>query len=104
MKIQRKQLREIEFLFHQSTKGVHLLFPDNKKLACILKNPIKEKIFFSSQNMNTIQEVFTGLVLQKGIKQKQRYLNHLAPEKFEILVKAYFHILDNTLSSKKMIH
>ena len=46
MKIERKQLKEIEFLFNQSIKGLHLLFEDNKRLAHILKNPTQEKSFF----------------------------------------------------------
>ena len=105
MKIARKQLKEIEFIFNQSIRGVHLLFPDNKKLACILKNPTQEDSFFNSENMSKIQEVFTGLVLQKGIQEKKNYLDHLDPEKFEILVRAYFHIVDNTIcSNKKIIH
>ena len=47
MKIERKQLKEIEFLFNQSIKGLHLLFDDNKKLAHILKTPTKEKSFLN---------------------------------------------------------
>ena len=105
MKIERKQLKEIEFLFNQSTKGLHLLFEDKKKLAHILSIPTKEKSFFDSKNMNKIQEVFTGLVSKKSLREKQNYLNSLTSENFEILVRTYFHIVDNTILTKnKTIH
>ena len=105
MKIERKQLKDIEFLFNQSTKGIHLLFEDNRKLAHILSVPTKEKSFFDSKNMHKIQEVFTGLISKKSLKEKQFYLNNLNSENFEILVRTYFHIVDNTiLTQNKNIH
>ena len=105
MKIERKQLKEIEFLFNQSINGIHLLFDDNKKLAHILSTPTKEKSFFDSKNIQKIQEVFTGLISKKSLKEKQSYLNNLNSENFEILVRTYFHIVDNTiLTQSKTIH
>ena len=100
MKIERKQLKEIEFLFKQSVQGLHLLFDDQKKLTDILSKPTQEKTFFDSKNMCKIQEVFTGLISKKSFKDKQNYLNTLNTENFEILVRTYFHILDNTIASQ----
>ena len=105
MKIERKKLKEIEFLFHQSTKGLHLLFEDKAKLTNILRRPTKEKSFFDSKNMHKIQEVFTGLITKESLKAKKSYLNSLNSENFEILVRTYFHIVDNTiLTNNKTIH
>ena len=105
MKIEKKELREIEFLFAQSTKGLHLLFDDHKKLTDILSTPTKEKLFFKSGNIEKIKELFSALVSKKGFQEKQSFLNNLNAEQFEILVRAYFHIVDNTiLTQKKMIH
>ena len=100
MKIEKRQLKEIEFLFYQSAKGIHLIFEDNKKLAHILSRPTQEKSFFDSKNMHKIQKVFTGLVSKKSIKAKQNYLSMLDSENFEILVRTYFHIVDNTILTK----
>jgi len=105
MKIERKQLQEIEYLFNQSIKGIHLLFDDNKKLIHILSTPTKEKSFFDTKNMHKIQEIFTGLISKKSLKEKQDYLSKLNSENFEILVRTYFHIVDNTiLTRNKIIH
>lgn len=97
MKIEKKQLKEIEFLFDQSMKGLHLLFDDSKRLTDILKTPTAEKQFFSSNNNKRIQSVFTGLVSKKSFREKKMYLDRLNSENFEILVRTYFHIVDNTI-------
>ena len=105
MKIEKKQLKEIEFLFDQSTKGLHLLFDDKEKLAIILKEPIHEQSFFSSKNMKTIQFLFTNLISKKSFFDKKAYLQTLNAKNFEILVKTYFHIVDNTfLSAERNLH
>ena len=104
MKIEKKQLKEIEFLFDQSMKGVHLLFDDNKRLTDILKTPTLEKTFFSSDNNQKIQSIFTGLVSKKSFKEKKLYLDRLSSESFEILVRTYFHIVDNTILTTNLMH
>ena len=105
MKIEKNQLKEIEFLFSQSAKGLHLLFDDTKKITDILKTPTKEKQFFSSENMKRIETLFTGLVAEKSFAGKKKYLNNLNRESFEIVVRTYFHIVDNTiLTVNKSIH
>ena len=105
MKLEKKQIQEIEFLFKQSVQGIHFLFDDIKKLTSILSRPTKEKKFFDSKNMSKIQELFSSLVSKKSLKEKQNYLNTLNSENFEILVRTYFHILENTiLNENKTIH
>ena len=105
MKIEKKQLKEIEFLFDQSVKGLHLLFDDKDRLVDILKTPIQEKQFFNSENMKTIQNLFTNLISRKTFQDKKEYLTTLNPQNFEILVRTYFHIVDNTLLAvEKTVH
>ncbi|MBC6416011.1 MAG: hypothetical protein GDA46_06460 [Bdellovibrionales bacterium] len=105
MKLEKKQIKEIEFLFKQSVQGIHFLFDDTKKLSDILSTPTQEKSFFDSKNMNKIQKLFSSLVSKKNLTEKQIYLSNLNPENFEILVRTYFHILENTvLNENKTIH
>lgn len=103
MKIEKKQLKEIEFLFNQSMKGLHLLFDDNQRLHEILKTPTLEDHFFRPSNNQKIQNLFTELIARKSFQDKKRYLDQLNPENFEILVRTYFHIVDNTLLTKNTI-
>ena len=105
MKIEKKQLKEIEFLFNQSAKGLHLLFDDRDRLANILKEPTQEQHFFNSENMKRIQLLFTDLISKKTFQDKKEYLSNLNAENFEILVRTYFHIVDNTLlTGTKNLH
>ena len=105
MKIEKRQIQEIEFLFSQSAKGIHILFDDSKKLADILKTPTRERQFFSSENMKQVESLFTGLVAERSVARKKAYLRSLSQENFEIVVRAYFHIVDNTARNEgKTVH
>ena len=105
MKIEKTHIKEIEFLFAQSANGMHLLFDDTNKIKNILKTPTEEKRFFSSSNMKRIESLFTGLVAEKSFAGKKRYLSRLNSESFEIVVRTYFHIVDNTiLTVHKTVH
>ena len=105
MKLEREQVKEIEFIFKQSVQGIHLLFDDTKKLTDILSQPTIEKTFFESENMSKIQELFYHLISKKSLKEKQNYLSSLNPKNFEILVRTYFHILENTvLNENRTVH
>lgn len=94
--INESHLDEIEHLLAQSMNGIHLLF-DNETIANILKTPTEEVELFSLKNMNRIQELFTQLVEKETLYEKQDFLNSLERESFEMLLRTYFHIVDNSL-------
>lgn len=96
MNIEEKNLDEIEFLLAQSMNGVHHLF-DNQVIAKILQTPTEEIDFFNFENMDRIQELFTQLLNQNSVQEKKTFLQTLDENSYEILVRIYFHIVDNTL-------
>jgi len=96
MNIEEKNLDEIEFLLAQSMNGVHHLF-DNQVIARILQTPTEEIDFFNFENMDRIQELFTQLLNQNSVQEKKTFLQSLDANSYEILVRIYFHIVDNTL-------
>ena len=67
----KKQLREIEFLFSQSAKGLHHLFDDKARIANILSAPAREKNFFNSRNMKKIQNILQSLCREKPFRTKK---------------------------------
>lgn len=102
--IEPKTLDQIEYLLYQSTKGVHFLF-DKKEISQILKTPTNEEEFFSQNNIDKVQQLFNDFLNKKSIVEKQIYLSNLDKESFEILVRTYFHIVENSVNiSHKQKH
>lgn len=104
IEIKERDLHEIEFFLNQSTRGHHLLF-DRKQVADILKIPTEKINFFKKNSLCRIQDLLTGLISKKSLKEKQIYLKSLDQEAFEILLRTYFHIVDNAiLASTSTVH
>lgn len=97
-KIEDQNLEEIELILAQSLKGFHHLF-DNNTIARVLRTPTEEMDFFTFENMDRIQALFSELIAKKGLSEKQDFLNRLDQESHEILLRTYFHIVENTLLS-----
>lgn len=93
-----QNLDQIEYLLYQSTCGVHFLF-DKLDIQAILCTPTDETEFFSLENIDRVQEVFSEFLGKKSLIEKQLYLSNLDRERFEILVRTYFHIVENSLYS-----
>lgn len=96
MSIQEKHLDEIEFLLAQSMNGVHLLF-ENGDIAKVLNKPTEESDLFSFDNMDKIQDLFTKLIEKNSVLEKLDFVQGLAQEDFELLLRTYFHILENSV-------
>lgn len=96
MNVEEKNLDEIERLLTQSMRGIHHLF-DNDKIARILQIPTESMDFFNYDNMDRIQDLFTELINRETLEEKKLFLNSLDPGDYEILLRTYFHIVDNTL-------
>lgn len=96
MPIEEKSLESIEYLLAQSAQGVHLLF-DNPSIAKVLSQPTEQIDFFNFDNITKIQDLFSKLIDKKSLVEKQIFLEKLDRESFEILLRTYFHIVENTI-------
>lgn len=96
MTIAKHQLTEIESLLSHSMNGIHVLF-DNATVAKILQQPTETLDFFKFEKIEHIQRLFTQLVEKPNLAEKRNFLHSLTQENFEILVRTYFHIVDNSL-------
>ena len=96
MNIEETSLERMEALLSHSAMGVHVLF-DNKAIALALKEVTDDKDFYSFDKMKKVQDVMTELIAKKTYFEKMAYLNSLAPEAYTMLVRAYFHIVENTV-------
>lgn len=76
--------------------GVHLLF-DNETIKRVMAKPSEETDLFHFKNLPRVQDLFTRFVEAETFHDKQEFLESLDQESFEILLRAYFQIVDNSI-------
>ncbi|MBK9322054.1 MAG: hypothetical protein IPM97_03680 [Bdellovibrionaceae bacterium] len=86
----------MEALLSHSAMGVHVLF-DNRSIADVLRQVKDDKDFYDFNKMKKVQDVMTALISKRTYIEKMAYLKSLDQESFEMLVRAYFHIVENTV-------
>src|SRR5271170_3889791 len=96
MQINSTHLDQIEHLLAQSMNGIHLLF-DNATIAEILKTPKEENELFAFQNLDRIQDLFSRLVQNESFEAKVAFLHSLETDSYELILRTYFHIVENSL-------
>lgn len=101
--IEEKSLQQMEALLHHSTRGVHILF-DNKSIAKILKNPTDNAVFSDVEKAKQVQDVLVDLISQKTYHDKMAFLEKLDPERYEMLIRTYFQIVENTIRTHQTSH
>lgn len=101
--IEETSLERMEALLSHSALGVHVLF-DNKDIAEVLKEVKDDKDFYSFDKMKKVQDIMTELIAKKTYFEKMAYLQALDPESYQMLVRAYFHIVENTVRANQEFH
>lgn len=96
MQISESHLDQIEHILAQSMNGIHLLF-DNQTIAQVLAIPTEDEELFAFQNLDRIQDLFSQLVQQESFEEKVEFLRALDVEGFELVLRTYFHIVENSL-------
>ncbi len=94
--IEEKSLERMEALLTHSARGVHVLF-ENGVIAQALKDVCDDKDFYDFDKMKKVQDVMTELIAKKGYFEKVSYLKTLDRESLNMLIRAYFHIVENTV-------
>jgi hypothetical protein len=100
---QEKSLERMEALLKQSAMGIHILF-DNNAIAKVMGQGKDDKDFFDFNKMKRVQDVMTELIGKKSYYEKVSFLKDLDDEAFEMLVRTYFHIVENTVRASTEQH
>jgi hypothetical protein len=95
------QTEQIEYLLHQSTQGLHFIF-DHHDVASVLRKdedgaPLDIKL------MDKVQGLLTGLLGKQTLSEKRSYLESLGRADYELLVKAYFQLVDKTILANSQL-
>lgn len=96
--LQEKSLQSMEALLRQSAQGIHVLF-DNSDIASALSKSYDEKDFFDFQKMKRVQDVMTDLIAKPTYYEKISFLRDLDTDSYHMLIRTYFHIVENTVRS-----
>jgi hypothetical protein len=102
MQISENHLDQIEDILAQSMNGIHLLF-DNRTIAKVLRIPTEDNELFAFQNLDRIQDLFSQLVQQESFEEKVEFLHSLDSKGFELLLRTYFHIVENSLYASSSV-
>lgn len=94
--VDENHIEDLESFLSQSLMGFHHLF-DSEKIKDILQVPTEDLDFFNLENMEDIQVLITDLMERTSLDEKRRYLEGLSKDKYEKVLRAYFHIVDSTL-------
>ncbi len=94
--VNEKSLEDMEALLSHSALGVHILF-DNSCIADALKAVKDDKDFHNIEKMKMVQDVMTELIKIKNYTDKLNYLRALTPDCYQMVIRAYFHIVENTV-------
>jgi hypothetical protein len=95
-------LTQIEYLLHQSTQGIHFMFERNE-IVRVLSQPTDDQDFFTFDNMGKVQDMLTQFLERPTIGEKRSFLERLTPEEHELLIRAYFHLVENTILANSNI-
>lgn len=99
-----KNLQEIEYLLAQSTRGLHILF-DRNHIKRALQEPMNGNTDFDKEDRDRVQKLFANFIEKASLAEKEYFLISLPEEDREILIKAYFHIVENTIKkTMKLVH
>ena len=91
-----RQVDQIEYLLYQSTQGIHFMF-DHSDVARVLKRKLEPDEPLSIKHMEKIQSLLSSLLERKSMGEKKSFLESLSRKDYELLVRAYFQLVDKTI-------
>lgn len=87
------QINQIEYLLFQSAQGLHLIF-DHSNVSDVLKKFDGE---LEASNADRVQGLLSKLLDRKTMIEKKSYIESLGKDDYELLVRAYFQLVDKTI-------
>lgn len=92
---------QIEYLLYQSTQGHHFMF-DHSEVAQVLSRD-SDPEGLNIKYMEKVQKLLTGLLEKPTMGEKRSFLDALPREDYELLVRAYFQLVDKTILAHSTI-
>jgi hypothetical protein len=100
---QEQCLQNMEAILSQAAMGIHILF-DHRVIADALKDVKDDKDFYEFDKMKKVQDILTELISKKNYFQKLAYIQSLEPNALKLVIRAYFHIIENNVLGSQLKH
>lgn len=100
---QEQALEKMEAILSQASMGIHLLF-DKETITSAYKDVLDEKDFYDFDKVKVIQDAMTELIAKKTYFEKLAFLQSLDQTTLVLLVRAYFHIVENNVLASQQKH
>lgn len=91
-----QQVDQIEYLLYQSTQGIHFIF-DHSEVAKVLRSKAPDEEPLTLGHMEKVQSLLSSLLDRQTMNEKKSYLESLSGEDYELLVRAYFQLVDKAI-------
>lgn len=101
--LQEQRLEKMEALLKQSAMGIHVLF-DNKDITSAMQDNKRAQDIVDFKKMQQIQDIMTSLIAKPSYFEKMSYLKELDQDSYRMLIRTYFHIVENTVRQGKDCH
>ena len=90
-------LEQMDNLILQSAKGIHIHFDKNDISKALRANSKDET---DLEKLKKVQEVLYKFISLKNYNEKSDFLKTLKKEEYNLLIRAYFKIVDNSMLTK----
>ena len=94
--LNEEDLQQMEFLLNHCKNGTHVLF-ENQELEDILKKVVNDADYFNPDRMDHVQTLLSELIGKRSLLEKKDFLKSLPEDEYELIVRAYFHIIENNV-------
>lgn len=94
---------QLEYMIFLSTQGVHFLFEKRDIALAMLTAPVDESDFFTARNMERVQSLISRLLDKPTLSIKERFIRSLSEAERCLLIRAYFHLVENAIHKKSVM-
>jgi len=93
-------MQEIQYIIQQSVNGYHVLF-DNETIKKFCNTAKTDDDIFDEQRSRTTEKLVEMFMSTPTINGRKLFFQSLPDEEKSLLIRTYFHIVENNVLAKK---
>lgn len=100
IRINVAQMQEIQYIIQQSMNGFHVLF-DNETIKKFCRDTGTDTDIFDENKARATERLLEMFMSTPTINGRRSFFDNLNEEEKSLLVRTYFHIVENNILNKK---